>query len=171
MRLALRKAQEAGGADEVPVGAVLTLNGKVLAADRNRIRELRDPTAHAEILVLRAAARRLKNERLCDTILYTTIEPCPMCAGAIVLARVARVVYGAADPKAGAGGTLLDLLRHPGLNHRADVSGGVLKREAARLLQNFFRRKRALCSPTNATIRASASSSAAASTKAPKAKK
>ncbi|HRY30043.1 MAG TPA: tRNA adenosine(34) deaminase TadA [Elusimicrobiota bacterium] len=144
MRLALREARKAARADEVPVGAVLVRDGRVLAADRNRIRARRDPTAHAEMLVLRAAARRLKNERLGDTILYTTVEPCPMCAGAIVLARVREVVFGTADPKAGAGGSLIDILQHPQLNHRVRVSGGFYGQEARRQLRRFFRKKRAL---------------------------
>jgi tRNA(adenine34) deaminase len=143
MRLALDQARAADRADEVPVGAVLAKEDEVLAADRNRIRELKDPTAHAEMLVLRAAARRLKNERLGGTILYTTVEPCSMCAGALVLARVAEVVYAAADPKAGAGGSLLNLLDHPGLNHRASVRGGLYAERSRRLLRTFFRRKRA----------------------------
>jgi tRNA(adenine34) deaminase len=142
MRLALRQARLAEKADEVPVGAVLTLDGKVLAADRNRIRELRDPTAHAEMLVLKRAARRLKNERLGGTILYTTVEPCSMCSGAVVLARVPEVVYATADPKAGAGGSLLNILDHPRLNHRAGVTGGIFEKEARGLLQRFFRKKR-----------------------------
>ena len=142
MRLALAQARAAAKADEVPVGAVVVENGAVLAEGRNRIRELRDPTGHAEILALRAASARLRRERLGGTILYTTLEPCPMCAGAAVLARVDAVVYGAADPKAGAGGTLLDLLRHPALNHRCRVVGGVLSAESRRLLQQFFKAKR-----------------------------
>ena len=132
MRMALAQARAAEKADEVPVGAVVVENGAVLAEGRNRIRELRDPTGHAEILALRAASARLRRERLGGTILYTTLEPCPMCAGAAVLARVDAVVYGAADPKAGAGGTLLDLLRHPALNHRCRVVGGVLAAESDR---------------------------------------
>lgn len=142
MRLALEQARLARDSEEVPVGAVLVKDGRVLAQDRNRIRAKHDPTAHAEVLALQAAARRLKNERLIGTILYSTIEPCPMCAGAIVLARVPLVVYGAADVKAGAGGSLLNVLQNPGLNHRARVTGGVLERECRVILQKFFRAKR-----------------------------
>ena len=142
MGAALRQAKLAEKADEVPVGAVMVHEGRVLAADRNRIRELRDPTAHAEMLVLREAARRLNNERLLGTILYTTVEPCPMCAGAIVLARVPLVVYGTVDPKAGAAGSLLNVLTHPGLNHRSTVVGGVRASESRLLLRRFFRQKR-----------------------------
>jgi tRNA(adenine34) deaminase len=142
MRLALKEARAAEAADEVPVGAVVVQGGEVIAAERNRIRALNDPTAHAEVLALRAAARRLQKERLGGTILYTTVEPCPMCAGAAVLARVDAVVYALADPKAGAGGTLLNVLDHPSLNHRCAVQGGVLARDAKALLRRFFRTKR-----------------------------
>lgn len=142
MRLALAEARAAAKADEVPVGAVVVREGKVIARGRNRIRELTDPTAHAEVLALRAAARRLRHERLGCTILYTTLEPCPMCAGAAVLARVDAVVYGTADPKAGAGGSLMNVLEHAGLNHRCAVTGGVLAAESRRLLQRFFKKKR-----------------------------
>jgi tRNA(adenine34) deaminase len=144
MRLALKQALQAAQKEEVPVGAVLVKDGRVLAMDRNRIRALRDPTAHAEMLVIRRAAGRLKNERVGGTILFTTIEPCSMCAGAIVLARIDRVVYGAADPKAGAGGSLLNILHHPQLNHRVQVEGGVLESPARRLLQRFFKKRRNL---------------------------
>lgn len=142
MRMALAEARKAARADEVPVGAVLAREGRVIARDRNRMRRLKDPTAHAEMGVLRAAARRLKSERLEGTILYTTLEPCPMCAGALVWARVSRVVYGAADPKAGAGGSLFNVLNHPGLNHRIPVDGGGLAGESRRLLRRFFQKKR-----------------------------
>ncbi len=139
---ALQEARRAAKADEVPVGAVIVRDGKVIARGRNRIRELTDPTAHAEVLAIRAAARRVKQERLLETTLYTTMEPCALCAGAIVLARVKRVVFGAWDVKAGAAGSVFDLLRHPVLNHRAEVGGGVLGIESRCLLQDFFRAKR-----------------------------
>ncbi len=142
MQMALSEALRAEKADEVPVGAVIVLEGKVIARGRNRIRELKDPTAHAEVLAIRAAARRLNKERLLESTLYTTMEPCALCAGAIVLARVKRVVFGAWDVKAGAAGSVFDLLRHPVLNHRAEVGGGVLEIDSRRLLQNFFRAKR-----------------------------
>lgn len=142
MKEALKEARQAAQADEVPVGAVIVLDGKVIARGRNRIRELIDPTAHAEVVAIRKAARRLKQERLIDATLYSTIEPCALCAGAIVLARVKRVVFGAWDVKAGAAGSVIDLLRHPVLNHRAEVGGGILENDARRLLQNFFRAKR-----------------------------
>ncbi len=142
MGLALKEARAAAAAGEVPVGAVLVEGGRVVAADRNRIRELKDPTAHAEVLTLRAAARRLQKERLGGTILYSTVEPCSMCAGAAVLARVDAVVYGTADPKAGAGGSLFNVLAHPALNHRCAVTAGVRAGEARRILRTFFRKKR-----------------------------
>ncbi len=142
MRLALAEARRAARADEVPVGAVIVRDGKVIARGRNRIRELKDPTAHAEVLAIRSAARRIQQERLIDTTLYCTMEPCALCAGAIVLARVKRVVFGVWDVKAGAAGSVVDLLRHPVLNHRAEVGGGILEVDARRLLQDFFRAKR-----------------------------
>lgn len=142
MRAALMEARRAYKAEEVPVGAVVVQDGKVLARGRNRIRGRRDPTAHAEILALRAAGEKLKRERLTEATLYTTLEPCAMCAGALVLARVQRVVYGAHDPKAGAGGSVMDLLRHPKLNHRMDVSGGLLAGTSRRLLRQFFKARR-----------------------------
>ncbi|MBL0350184.1 MAG: tRNA adenosine(34) deaminase TadA [Elusimicrobia bacterium] len=142
MRAALLEARRAYKAEEVPVGAVVVQDGKILARGRNRIRGRRDPTAHAEILALRAAGEKLKRERLIEAVLYTTLEPCAMCAGALVLARVKRVVFGAHDPKAGAGGSVMDLLRHPKLNHRMEVSGGLLAGTSRRLLRQFFKARR-----------------------------
>jgi len=142
MRAALLEARRAYKAEEVPVGAVVVQDGKILARGRNRIRGRRDPTAHAEILALRAAGEKLKRERLTEAVLYTTLEPCAMCAGALVLARVKRVVFGAHDPKAGAGGSVMDLLRHPKLNHRMDVSAGLLAGTSRRLLRQFFKARR-----------------------------
>lgn len=142
MRAALLEARRAYKAEEVPVGAVVVQDGKILARGRNRIRGRRDPTAHAEILALRAAGEKLKRERLTEAVLYTTLEPCAMCAGALVLARVKRVVYAARDPKAGAGGSVMDLLRHPKLNHRMEVSGGILAGTSRRLLRKFFKARR-----------------------------
>jgi tRNA(adenine34) deaminase len=142
MRLALREAERALGHDDVPIGCVIAHQGEVIAAARNE-RELRgDPTAHAEILALREAARHLESWRLLDTVLYVTLEPCAMCAGAIVLARVPRVVYAAVDPKAGAAGSVLDVLGEPRLNHRPDVAGGLLAEEGSDLLRAFFASRR-----------------------------
>jgi tRNA(adenine34) deaminase len=142
MRLALREAERALEHDDVPIGAVLVHEGEVLAAARNE-RELRgDPTAHAEVLALREASARLGTWRLLDTVLYVTLEPCAMCAGAIVLARVPRVVYAAEDPKAGAAGSVLDVLAEPRLNHRPVVDRGLLAPEAAEMLRAFFASRR-----------------------------
>ncbi len=142
MRLAVREAARAGEHGDVPVGAVVVRSGEVVATAHNE-RELRqDPTAHAEILVLRDAARALGSWRVLDSALYVTLEPCAMCAGALVLARVARVVWGAADPKAGAAGSVLDVLGEPRLNHRPDVAGGLLADECAALLSEFFTTRR-----------------------------
>jgi len=142
MRLALEEAARALEHDDVPVGAVLLHDGEVLAAGHNE-RELRqDPSAHAEMIALRAGAQALGTWRLLDTVLYVTLEPCAMCAGAIVLGRVPRVVYGTADPKAGAAGSVLDVLAEPRLNHRPAVEGGVLAAECAGLLRAFFAARR-----------------------------
>jgi tRNA(adenine34) deaminase len=142
MRLALREAERALEHDDVPIGAVIVHEGEVLSAAPNE-RELRaDPTAHAEVLVLREAAAKLRTWRLQDCVLYVTLEPCAMCAGAIVLARVPRVVYGAPDPKAGMAGSVLDVLGEPRLNHRPEVAGGLLADDSAALLQQFFTPRR-----------------------------
>src|SRR5581483_7448806 len=138
MRLAIREAERALEHDDVPIGAVVVQEGEVLGLGHNE-RELRsDPTAHAEMIALREAARRLGSWRVLDAVVYVTLEPCAMCAGAIVLARVPRVVYGAADPKAGAAGSVLDVLDAPQLNHRPQVEGGLLAEECAELLRTFF---------------------------------
>jgi tRNA(adenine34) deaminase len=142
MRLALREAERALDHDDVPIGAVVVHQGEVVAAARNERELRRDPTAHAEILALREAAGRLDSWRLLDTVLYVTLEPCAMCAGAIVLARVPRVVYAADDPKAGAAGSVLDVLDEPRLNHRPAVARGLLAEEAAGLLRAFFASRR-----------------------------
>ena len=142
MCLALREAERAIGHDDVPVGCVIARDGEVIAAAANE-RELRgDPTAHAEVLALREASRVTGSWRLAGAALYVTLEPCAMCAGAIVLARVPRVVYGAVDPKAGAAGSVLDVLAEPRLNHRPEVAGGLLADESSRLLRDFFASRR-----------------------------
>ena len=142
MALAIQCAREAERHGDVPIGAVLAREGEPLSSAGNE-RELRaDPTAHAEILAIRAAAEALGGWRLPDTTLYVTLEPCAMCAGAIVLARIPRVVFGAPDPKAGAAGSVLDVLAEPALNHRPEVTGGVLETECARLLRDFFSARR-----------------------------
>ena len=142
MRVALAQAGEAGAAGEVPVGAVLVRNGEIVAAGRNGPIGRCDPTSHAEVEALRAGGRALHDYRLGDSTLYVTLEPCLMCAAAIVHARVARVVFGAWDPRAGAAGSLLDAFRLPGLNHRVDAFGGVLAQECQQLLGDFFARQR-----------------------------
>jgi tRNA(adenine34) deaminase len=142
MRLALREAERALEHEDVPIGCVIVHEGEVIAAAPNE-RELRgDPTAHAELLAIREAARVLGGWRLVDTVLYVTLEPCAMCAGAIVLARVPRVVWGAPDPKAGAAGSVLDVLAEPQLNHRPDTAGGLLAEQSASLLRAFFAPRR-----------------------------
>jgi tRNA(adenine34) deaminase len=142
MRLALREAMLATEHDDTPVGAVVVKDGEVIATGRNE-RELRaDPTAHAETIALREAARALGSWRVLESILYVTLEPCAMCAGAIVLARIPRVVFGATDPKAGAAGSVLDVLGEPRLNHRPQVQGGLLADECGDLLRSFFASRR-----------------------------
>jgi tRNA(adenine34) deaminase len=131
-------------AGEVPVGAVVVHNGLVIGCGQNYVLRNVDPTAHAEIVALRAAARRLDNYRLTGCDLYTTLEPCAMCAGAIIHARISRLVYGAADPKAGAAGSVLSVINHPQLNHQLKVTSGVLAEECGELLRFFFRERRML---------------------------
>jgi tRNA(adenine34) deaminase len=142
MRLALREADRALEHDDVPVGCVVVLDGEVIAAARNE-RELRgDPTAHAEVLALREASTQIGGWRLDGCALYVTLEPCAMCAGAIVLARLPRVVFGATDPKTGAAGSIFDVLSEPRLNHRPDVAAGLLAGDSADLLRAFFASRR-----------------------------
>lgn len=142
MRLAIREAERALEHDDVPIGAVIAHGGEAIAVAHNE-RELRqDPTAHAETLALREAAERLGSWRVLESVLYVTLEPCAMCAGAIVLARVPRVVYGAGDPKAGACGSVLDVTGERRLNHRPDVVGGLLALECGALLSEFFASRR-----------------------------
>lgn len=143
MARALEMARLAALRGEVPVGAVLVENGRIIAEGHNRTVGAADPSAHAEVVVLRMGAAQRGDFRLDGTTLYVTLEPCAMCAGAIVLARVPRVVFGAHDPKAGMVGSLHDLLRDPRLNHRADVVSGVLAESSADLLRSFFRARRA----------------------------
>ncbi len=142
MGLALREAERALEHDDVPIGAVIVRDGEVIGSAHNE-RELRqDPTAHAEIIALREAARVAGSWRVLDSVIYVTLEPCAMCAGAISLARVPRVVYGTEDPKAGACGSVLDVLSEPRLNHRPVVAGGLLAQECAELLREFFASRR-----------------------------
>lgn len=142
MRLALEQAERARAAGEVPVGAVLVSADRVIAAGANHPIGSNDPTAHAEIEALRCGGGALGSYRLTDTTLYVTLEPCPMCAMAIVHARVRRLVFGAWDPRAGAAGSVIDIFTLPGLNHRVDVFGGVLMEDCGRLLREFFAARR-----------------------------
>jgi len=142
MRLAFDQARQAIELGEVPVGAVAVLDGRVIGTGFNRKESDQDPTAHAEMIALREAAAHLNNWRLVDVTLYCTLEPCPMCAGAMIQARLSRLVYGAKDTRFGADGTIVDVLGRPEFNHRVEVVSGVLADEAGELLQEFFRRLR-----------------------------
>jgi tRNA(adenine34) deaminase len=139
MELALGEARMAAEAGEVPVGALVINNGEIIGRAGNRNLRDHDPTAHAEILALREAAQHLGNHRLTGCTLYATIEPCAMCAGAIIHARIARLVYGAKDPKAGAAGSILHVINHPRLNHKMEVVSGVRDDRGSEILQDFFR--------------------------------
>jgi tRNA(adenine34) deaminase len=143
MDLALAEAKKAGDGGDVPVGAVVVAGGKVVAAAGNRREATGDPTAHAEIIALREAAAALGTWRLSEAMLYVTLEPCPMCAGAVVAARIARVVFGCADPKAGACGSLYNLCADPRLNHEVEVVAGIREAETSRLLSAWFAGRRA----------------------------
>jgi|GEM_PF-515771 len=143
MEQALSEAEGAMEAGEVPVGAILVHGNEVIGRGRNQVEALQDPTAHAEMIAITSSVEALKSRRLTDTTLYVTLEPCPMCAGAIVLARIGRLVYGAWDPKAGACGTLMNLLAEPRLNHQPEVVGGVLADRCGEILSHFFQRLRA----------------------------
>jgi tRNA(adenine34) deaminase len=142
MQVALEQAREAAEADEVPVGAVVVSDGQVVGRGQNRNLRDNDASAHAEIVALREAGTRLGNHRLSGCVLYATIEPCAMCAGAMVHARVARLVYGASDPKAGAAGSVMAVINHPSLNHVMEVTAGVKAEECAEVLKMFFKGRR-----------------------------
>jgi tRNA(adenine34) deaminase len=142
LRLALQQAASAAQAGEVPIGAVVVCDGRVVAVGENRAIRDNDPTAHAEIVALRAAGVAIKNYRLSECDLYSTLEPCPMCAGAMVHARLRRVVYGARDPKAGADGSVQQVLQHDRSNHRPRVTSGVLAEECGQVLRDFFASRR-----------------------------
>jgi tRNA(adenine34) deaminase len=142
MREALRLANKAAAAEEVPIGALVAKNGRIIGHGYNQVEMLKDPTAHAEILAITQAAAALHDWRLTDCDLFVTKEPCPMCAGAAVHARLRRVVFGCADPRGGGAGSLVNLLQNPKLNHQCDISSGVLAEECAHLLQDFFQKRR-----------------------------
>lgn len=142
MEAAIRLARAAAVREEVPIGAIIVHEGRVIAEANNETIARKDPTAHAEILAIRKALEAVGEDRLPDATLYVTLEPCAQCAGAIVLAKVGRVVFGAWDPRAGMAGSIHDLLRHPRLNHRPEVYGGVLEEECGETLKQFFRARR-----------------------------
>ena len=142
IRVALDEARAAAEAGEVPIGALVVIAGEIVARGQNRVLRDVDPTAHAEIVAMRAAAQAIGNYRLLDCELYVTLEPCAMCAGAMIHARLGRLIYGAADPKAGAAGSVLDVVNHPKLNHQMQVTPGVLAEECGELLRGFFRERR-----------------------------
>jgi tRNA(adenine34) deaminase len=143
MSLALKEAEAAAGEDEVPVGAVIVYQGRVIGKAHNQRERLKDPTAHAEMVAVTQAAAYLQNWRLTGCTIYVTIEPCAMCAGALVLARMERIVYGVPDPKGGACGSVFDIVNEPRLNHRVLVTPGVLAEDCGRVLSDFFKRRRA----------------------------
>jgi tRNA(adenine34) deaminase len=142
MTEALKMAQKAFEADEVPVGAIIVRKGQILAKAHNQVETLHDPTAHAEMIAITQAANALSQKWLQDCTMYVTIEPCSMCAGALVLSRIKRLVFAAKDPKTGACGSVVDVTRHPKLNHKIDVEGGLMEKECAMLISEFFARKR-----------------------------
>lgn len=142
MREALRQAKIASELDEVPVGAVVVRQDKIIARAHNQVETLKDPTAHAEMIALTQATNSLSSKWLDECVMYVTIEPCSMCAGALVLARIRRLCYGARDPKTGACGSVLNIVQHGKLNHRVEVSGGILAPECGCLLSEFFQKKR-----------------------------
>ncbi len=153
MRAALVEARAAADAGEVPIGAVAAIGGTIVARGQNRVLRDVDPTAHAEIVALRAAAHAIGNYRLLDCELFVTLEPCAMCAGAMIHARLGRLIYGASDPKAGAAGSVLEVVNHPRLNHQMALTSGVLAEECGELLRSFFRERRQESSDSGAENR------------------
>jgi tRNA(adenine34) deaminase len=142
MELALAEARAAGAAEEVPVGAVVVFEDRIVGKGQNLVLRTNDPTAHAEVIALRTAATTLNNYRLTGCTLYTTLEPCSMCAGAILHSRIARLIFATPDPKAGAAGTVLSVINHPRLNHAVEVHSGLLAEQSSILLREFFRSRR-----------------------------
>ena len=142
MQEALKEAEQASLEDEVPVGAVIVYQGKIIARGHNQVERLKDPTAHAEIIAITSAANYLGTKWLNEACLYVTIEPCSMCAGAMVLARIKNLYFGASDPKTGASGSVINITNHKKLNHRIKITRGILREECSSLLKNFFREKR-----------------------------
>jgi tRNA(adenine34) deaminase len=152
MREALRQAQKAYEADEAPVGAIVVRAGRIIARAWNQVELLKDATAHAEMLAVTQAEAAVGDWRLLGCDLYVTKEPCVMCAGALVHVRMRRVVFGCADPRSGGGGGVINLLQHPALNHHCDITSGVLEKECAAILQDFFRKKRGRTGDTTASV-------------------
>ena len=142
MAFALQEAEQAFLKGEVPVGAVVVYQGQLIGRGHNQVEGLKDPTAHAEMIAIKAASEKVSSWRLSDAALYVTLEPCAMCAGAMVLARLPRLVFGALDPKSGACGSVLDVVQHPSLNHQVEVVSGVLDAQCGALLKSFFRKLR-----------------------------
>jgi tRNA(adenine34) deaminase len=147
MAEALLEARKAEEDDEVPIGCVIVQGDRVIGRGYNRVESLQDPTAHAEVIAIGSAAANLKSRRLTGCTMYVNIEPCPMCAGAIVLSRLSRIVYGARDPKAGACGSVVDIAKHPELNHRVEVEEGVLEEDCRSIIHNYFVKKRSVDAP------------------------
>lgn len=142
MKIALREAVKSLKSSDVPVGAVIVKDNKVLAKAHNEVEKKKDPTAHAELLAIRKALKILGEKFLLNCTLFTTLEPCPMCSGALVLSRIKKVVFSASDPKSGAGGTVMNILSNPQLNHRIEIVGGILEEESSKLLKEFFKKLR-----------------------------
>ncbi len=142
MKIALKEAIKSLKSDDVPVGAIIVRNNLIVAKAHNEVEKRKDPTAHAELLAIRKALKNLNQKYLLDCILYTTLEPCAMCAGALVLSRIKKVVFSTYDPKSGAGGTVMNILSNPHLNHRIEVFGGILEEESSELLKEFFKKLR-----------------------------
>ncbi len=142
MRIALLEAKKSLQSEDVPVGAVVVLDGEVVSKGHNEVEKKKDSTAHAEFIAIKKAIKKLGHKHLLDCILFTTLEPCSMCAGALVLSRIKKVIYAAKDPKSGAGGSVMNILYHPDLNHRIEVISGILEEESSKLLKDFFAKLR-----------------------------
>lgn len=143
MKVALKEAKKSLETEDVPVGAIVVKDGQIISKGHNEVEKRKDPTAHAETIAIRKAIKKLGNKHLLDCVIFSTLEPCPMCAGAMVLARVSKLVFAAFDPKSGAAGSVINIIQNADLNHRIDFVGGILEQESAKLLRDFFQRLRA----------------------------
>lgn len=143
MKVALKEAKKSLETEDVPVGAIVVKDGQIISKGHNEVEKRKDPTAHAETIAIRKAIKKLGNKHLLDCVIFSTLEPCPMCAGAMVLARVNKLVFAAYDPKSGAAGSVINIIQNADLNHRIDFVGGILEQESAKLLRDFFQRLRA----------------------------